>query len=97
MAICFTQPIHHGGYRFHLAPTLMCRRPPCPQGLYIGTFNIWGGRGFRLAHAMCAVQFSGFTIMIQTETNVTNQAYFHNMLVYAMVCLPEITMDAGGA
>ena len=31
------------------------------------------------------------------ETNITYQAYFHNRLVYDVVCLPMLAAAAGGA
>ena len=34
--------------------------------------------------------------MILTDTNITNQDYCRNRLVYNVVCLLEITMAAGG-
>ena len=34
--------------------------------------------------------------MILMETNITYQAYFHNRLVYDVVCLPMLAAAAGG-
>ena len=48
MAICFTQPIWHGSNRLHLALPPPQIRLPHPQGLNLGTYNIWDGRGFSL-------------------------------------------------
>ena len=90
MPNCFTRPIHHGRYRFHLAPLTLRRRPPRPRRLSIGTFNIRNGWGFRITHAIRAVQIGGFDLMILMDTKVNNQAYCHNMMGYDVVFLPAI-------
>ena len=69
-------------------------RPPRPQGLSIRTFNIRNGRGFGLTQAIRAVHIGGLDLMILTEINVTDLAYFQNRLGYNVVCLPEIMMEA---
>ena len=95
MLICFTQPIYHDGDLLHLAPPTHLR-PPLPQGLSIGTFNIRNGQGFGITQAIWEIQIGGFNLIILMETNITDQAYFHNRLGYEMVCSPKIMADAGG-
>ena len=63
MAIYFTQPIHHGGYRLHSAlppPQLL---PPRPMGLNLGTYNIWDRCVFGLPHAMFAVERGNYNLI----------------------------------
>ena len=86
MSICFTQTIRHGGDHLHSDPPPPHRRPLHPQGLYIGTFNIHIGQGFRIMQDIQVVQIGGFDLIVLTETKVTNQDYCHNRLGYNMVC-----------
>ena len=96
MAIRFTQPIRHGKDRLHTALLTPRRRLPKIWGLSIATFNICDNQGFRLEQAIQAVHIGGFDLMILTATNITDQAYGHNMLGYDVVYLPVFTTDAGG-
>ena len=61
--------------------------PPdaAPRGKSLGTLNIYAIRGFGLAQEIRAVHISGFYLMILTETNITDQAYFCNRLGYNVV------------
>ena len=80
-----------------MAPLPPRLRPPRPQGLSLGTFNICNGRGSGLFQAIRAVQIGGFDLTVLTETKIMDQAYCCNRLGYNLVFLPEITTAAGGA
>ena len=54
-------------------------------------------RDFWIAQAICAVQISGFDLMVVTETKITYQDYCCNRLGYNVVCFPDTTLAAGSA
>ena len=71
--------------------------PPRPRVLSHRTFNIHDSRGFGLAQAIGAVHIGSFNPMIMTDTNITDQDYCPSRLEHDVVCLLEITAEAGGA
>ena len=73
-----------------------CHRPPRPQGLSLGTYNIHNVWGFDLNQAVLAVHLGSSNAMLLTKTKITSEAYFHNRLGYNIVFLPLVTTDAGG-
>ena len=82
MAICFTQPIRHGGDRLQLAPL-----PPrlClthPLVLNLGMYNIQDGCGFGLTQATCAIKRGNYNLMLLTEIKILDAVYCHNHLRY---------------
>ena len=70
MAICFTQPIQHGGDRLHLDLPIPGRWPPRLPGLNLGKYNIQDGCGFGLPQAIFAVKRGNYNLMILTETKI---------------------------
>ena len=42
------------------------------------------------------VHIGDFDLMVLMETKVTDQAYYHNIRCYDVVCLSETTMESGG-
>ena len=61
------------------------------------TLTIHYGRGFGLSQYIWAVQIGIFGVMLLTNTKIASEAYFHNRLVYDVVCFPAVTMDTGDA
>ena len=80
MTIYFIQPISHGGDCLNTVPPQPCHCPTRPQVLYPGVFNIRNIWGFGFAQAIWAAQIGGFDLMVLTENNITDQAYFCNRL-----------------
>ena len=79
-----------------MAPSPLRLHLPRPQGLSLGTYNIRDGWIFGLARAIWEVHLGRFGVMWLTETNITIKLYFHNHLVYDVVCYPEFTTPTGG-
>ena len=96
MPIFITQLISHGEYHLHTAPLPLCRRTLHPWGLSLGTLNIRDSQGSGFSPAIQVVQISIFKLMILMETNILDQAYCYNRLVYNVVLLTMITVAAGG-
>ena len=95
MPICFNQYIDHGGDRLHMSPPPPRLRPPQPHVLSLKTFKLRNKWDIGLAQAIQVVQISIFDLMILTDTKITYQSYCLNRLVYNVVCLSEITVEAG--
>ena len=84
--LCFNLQIHHGGDHLHLAPPPPQIRPACPMGINLWTYNIQDGCGFGIPQAIQAVERGNYDLMLLTDTNITDAVYFHNCLVYGVVC-----------
>ena len=81
MPICITLPLQHGSDRLHMAPLmLLWLRPTHPPGLDLASCKIWDGWGFCLSQAIRVVQIGNCNLMLQTEMNILDEAYFHNRL-----------------
>ena len=59
--------------------------------------NIRNGRVFGIAQVVREVELGGFDFMVLTETKISTAAYFHNRMVYNIVCSPSPTASSGGA
>ena len=66
VAIFFTRLIRNIGDCLHLAPPPFQCQPPCPMVINLGTYNIWGSRGFGLLQAVRAVKQGNYDLVILT-------------------------------
>ena len=71
------------------------RQPLRHQVLSLRNYHIQNGQVYGIPQAIRAARIGGFDLMILTETNITDQAYFQNRMRYNMVLLQAI-MTAGG-
>ena len=62
-----------------------------PRGLSLRNYIIRYGQGFGLAQTIREVNIISFGIMILTKTKNNSNSYFHNWLVYDVVCFPSVT------
>ena len=63
-----------------MAPLPTRHKPPLPQGLSLGKYNIGDVQGFGLARAIWAVYLRNYYVMILTENKISDETYFHNHL-----------------
>ena len=68
-----------------MAPTPTWRKPPCPNEINLGTYNIQNGHGFGLPQAIQTVQLGSYAMMMIKERNILDQTYCHNRLGYDVV------------
>ena len=63
-----------------MAPPPPLHKPPRPQGLNFGAYNICDGRYFGLAQAIWVLQIRNYDVMMLKETKISDKAYCHNCL-----------------
>ena len=70
-------------------------RLPFPPGLSIGKYHIHNGWGYGIMQAIRATWIGSFDLMILTETKITDQAHFRNMMGYDVILSKVITTADG--
>ena len=82
----FTRALQHGSNWIHTAPPISRCRPPRPPGLNLGTCYIQDGRGFGLPQSFWDMHLSSYDLILLTEKNITEVAYYHNHMGHNGVC-----------
>ena len=96
MPIFFTHPLRHVSNHLHTMLPPPRRRPTHHPGLKLRTFNIQDGWVFVLPQVIQAVQLVNYNMMLLTETNIPDKAYFHNYLGCNFVFFQAVGTMAGG-
>ena len=64
----------------------MPRRPTCPLGINLRTYNIQDSQGFGLPQTIQYVRLGNYDLMMLTEKKIPDESYCHNHLGCYVVC-----------